>query len=288
MSLGLQATKRRINSVNSTKKITKAMELVATAKLKMYKDKLSISRQYAEEITSLIKRVMLSISPEHYKDFSEQFESKSENDLYIVITSSLGLCGGYNYNLFKELFAQKNDGDQIAIIGLKGETFLRNRKIEADTQFVNLLSNFDYSAVRKLSNYTLSAYRSKKYRKIKIIYTKFKNSITFVPQTETLFPVELDKIEKEDLPFQELNMLIEPNPQEVLEEIIPLYLRSTIHGRLVESLVSEQSSRRNAMESATDNASEIVDQLLLDYNKARQSSITQEITEVVSGANAAK
>lgn len=287
MSLGLQSTKRRIASVSSTKKITAAMSVVATAKLKTWKDKLQSSLLYAEEMNYLVKRLFLALNEEDIESFFSSYKSDSNSTIYVLITSSLGLCGGYNYNLYKEFMKSVKENDHVIVIGSKGEAFLKRNKISYEDTFVNAISGFDYSVVRKLSNYLMSKYNNGVCCNIKIAYTHYKNSITFEPIIKQIFPIVVDDV-KNDVDTKELNMIIEPDPTTILKEIVPLYLKSTIFSCLIESMVSEQSSRRNAMDSATDNAEELVKNLMLEYNKARQAAITQEITEVVGGANASK
>ena len=283
MASGLQATKRRINSVDSTKKITKAMKLVATAKLKTWKNKLQGNNVYASSLHSLMNVLLKSIS----QDDKELVFGKSESDstLFIIITSTLGLCGGYNYNLYKEVVPYINkDKDQVLVIGTKGLSYFKRNGYNVDSKFVNALQDYDYNLVRKMNNHIMSKLKLNEIGNIKIAYTAFKNSITFIPKIEEIYPIS--EIEGEEISRKELDMLIEPTPIVVLENLVPLYIESLINSRLIESSVSEQASRSNAMESATDNAEEIINKLQIQYNKARQQAITQEITEIVGGANA--
>ena len=283
MASGLQATKRRINSVDSTKKITKAMKLVATAKLKTWKNKLQGNNVYASSLHSLMNVLLKSIS----QDDKELVFGKSESNstLFIIITSTLGLCGGYNYNLYKEVVPYINkDKDQVLVIGTKGLSYFKRNGYNVDSKFVNALQDYDYNLVRKMNNHIMSKLKLNEIGNIKIAYTAFKNSITFIPKIEEIYPIS--EIEGEEISRKELDMLIEPTPIVVLENLVPLYIESLINSRLIESSVSEQASRSNAMESATDNAEEIINKLQIQYNKARQQAITQEITEIVGGANA--
>lgn len=288
MSLGLQTTKRRIASVNSTKKITKAMELVATAKLKTMKKNLLSTAKYAEEVRVMMANIMKNISEESFNKVFDISENTSNNKVFIVVSSSLGLCGGYNYNLFKEMlpFIDK-DNDLIVIIGQKGNAFFKNRGYHVDDSFVDMNKDFEYSKIDALIKYILFLYRSNKCNQIYLGYTHFKNQITFIPQVIELFPFK--KIESiGNFTRKEMEMIIEPSPELILKSLFPLYLKSIIFSCINESITSEYASRRNAMESATDNAEEIVSKLQIEFNKARQAAITQEITEVVGGANAQK
>ena len=283
MASGLQATKRRINSVNSTKKITKAMKLVATAKLKTWKNKLQGNNEYASSLHSLMNVLLKSISQEDRELFFGKNDSTST--LYIIVTSTLGLCGGYNYNLYKEVIPHINkEKDKVLVIGTKGLSYFKRNGYDVDESFVNALQDYDYSIVRKMNNHIMSMLHMNSVGSIKIAYTAFKNSITFIPKIEEIYPIS--EIEGEEITLKEQVMLIEPNPITVLENIVPLYVESLINSRLIESSVSEQASRSNAMETATDNAEEIINKLQIQYNKARQQAITQEITEIVGGANA--
>jgi F-type H+-transporting ATPase subunit gamma len=175
--------------------------------------------------------------------------------------------------------------DLILVIGTKGVSYFKNNNYQVDDSFALLLSNFDYEEVIKLRRYLMTKLQNNEIGKIKIAYTYFKNSITFIPRVEDIYPLE-NKEEK--ISFKEKSILIEPNPTKVIDNLLPLYIDNMLYSRFVQSLVSEYASRSNAMESATDNASEIIDKLQIDYNKARQQAITQEITEIVSGANAQK
>lgn len=284
MSLGLQATKRRISSVNNTKKITNAMKLVATSKLRIWKNKLGGTSVYASTLHHLMGVLSLCIGKENLKAVYP-YDETVDSTLYIIITSSLGLCGGYNYGVYK--LAQKQidkSKDKVIVIGTKGYSYFNKNKYNVDDKFVNLLNDYDLQKVRELRNYVMSLLDNRKVSKVRIIYTSFINSITFIPKCEDVFP--LTNIDGEEPTQKEKDMLIEPNPEIVLKNIIPLYIESLINGRIIESSVSEQASRSNAMDSATDNAKDILSKLQIQYNKARQQAITQEITEIVGGANA--
>ena len=284
MSLGLQATKRRISSVNNTKKITNAMKLVATSKLRIWKNKLGGTSVYASTLHHLMGVLSLCVGKENLKAVYP-YDETVDSTLYIIITSSLGLCGGYNYGVYK--LAQKQidkSKDKVVVIGTKGYSYFNKNKYNVDDKFVNLLNDYDLQKVRELRNYVMSLLDNRKVSKVRIIYTSFINSITFIPKCEDVFP--LTNIDGEEPTQKEKDMLIEPNPEIVLKNIIPLYIESLINGRIIESSVSEQASRSNSMDSATDNAKDILSKLQIQYNKARQQAITQEITEIVGGANA--
>ena len=281
MSLGIIATKRRIKSVNSTKKITKAMQLVSTSKLKRCRDIFDKNSVYTSETLNIVQEILSRIKESDNKYLVKR-EIKSK--VYIVITSNLGLCGGYNSNVFslvKDVVDKENDF--LITIGSKGYNFLRKNNY-------NILNHIDEETTgneqlisKQIASFALDLFLNDKIGEIHVIYTKFVNSLTFTAVDLKLLPIDLEEKKEEG---SNVDLLIEPNEEEVLNELLPFYFNSTIYGCLIESHVSEQASRRTAMENATDNAEEIGANLLLQYNKARQAAITQEITEVVAGANA--
>ena len=270
MGNGLQATKRRMRSIESTKKITRAMELVATVKLKTWKDLMEENLMYTSYMFSRVD----SIDSPYLK------ENEAQKDLYILVTSTLGLCAGYNYNMLKFADQRIKENDDIIVIGQKGYYHYRHQKDHLITDFLDAGAHLEERAIHQLSTLIESEFLKGKYRKVTLLYTHYVNSLTFVPEEITLFPLHMKKEGNEEYK----DILMEPSPKEILLSLIPLYVRSVLHGKLLEALVSEQASRRTAMENATDNADEIYQKLQLDYNKERQASITQEITEVVGGS----
>lgn len=283
MAMSLLQTKNRIKSVASTKKITKAMELVATSKLKKAKDINSSITPYKQEVFEIISYCAKNVTENDYKYFNEN--KKTNKDLNIVITSTLGLCGGYNIAIEKYVMNNVSKNDDLIVLGAKGINYFKDKGYNILQRYSELPPlNLKESLSATLSNITLKEFDKGNYRKINIIYTKFINSLTFEPEKVQLLPltsiVEVPSISKE--------LLLEPSAIEVLDNLIPFYLTTSIKGLLFESILSEQASRRTAMENATDNASELEDKLLLEYNKSRQASITQEITEISGAANAIK
>ena len=287
MSLGLQGTRRRIASVNSTKKITRAMQLVATAKLKTMKKNLSATALYAQEIESLIASLLAKLSKDQFAELFDLPKIHKKRKVHLIVTSSLGLCGGYNYNLYRHLNPLINkDNDLLVVIGSKGCNYFKNRGYNVDSRFENFTSHITYQNVEEIIKYLLYLFKKGECEVINVAYTKFKNQITFIPEFKELFPfTNLDE-KVSNLSRKEKDMIVEPNALVVVKSLLPLYLKSVLYAYLNESFTSEYAARRNAMESATDNAEEIVSKLQIEYNKARQAAITQEITEVVGGANA--
>ena len=264
MAQELANTKKRIQSVNSTLKITKAMELVANAKLKRWKNKMENITQYLLEMSDIISTCAGSYDPFNMSiDELKKYENTS-SVLYIVVTSSLGLCGGYNYNVFKFLNNKIKPEDKVIILGTKGLIKYSHTDLNLDDDYVSLLDKFDSYASRNL---------------IDKIINEYKNSLTFIPNDIRILPFENKDNKTND------NIIFDPNKEEVLSLLIPKYLDVLMYGKLTEAIVCEHASRRNAMDTATDNGKELSQKLMLEYNKARQQAITQEITEISSAAN---
>ena len=200
------------------------------------------------------------------------------------MTSSLGLCGGYNANVFKTMEHQIQDGDLVYMIGSKGAGYLNHRQIDYNHDYIDLNSTMDFREIVRLVGELTQMYRNQEIHKMKIIYTEFVNNLTFTPRVVTLLPVDVKEFD--DVEITSKFTIFEPSPSDVLNHLIPMYLQSVIYGYLVESVTSENASRRSSMENATDNAHELIEDLLLKYNQARQTAITNEISEIVAGANA--
>lgn len=282
MSANLNKTKRRILSINSTKKITNAMELVATVKLKRYKDVMMQNSNYVSEIVNLIHKLSYYKNSDKLSLF--ELPNDATKDLYIVINSNLGLCASYNNDIYKfvESNIDKNTA-QILPIGLKGDQFYKKQGYDLDESFYDLNEKLDYVKVIKLSRYIESLFLNGKFRNIYLIYTRYVNSIKFVPDMIKIYPLEAEQeVNREDR--LEYAPIFDPDVDTLFDELIPIYTSALLYQKIVESQVSEQASRRTAMENATDNADELIDKLTLEYNKARQAAITQEITEVVSSS----
>lgn len=281
---GMQEIKRRIKSVESTKKITKAMELVATSKLRKTRNQLEQSKPYYTNVAQTVAEILANCKGNN--DSIYLVENKDiEKEVFIVIASSLGLCGGYNANIFKEIKGAIKPGDYVYSIGSKATSYLlKNHQGVTDHKFDDLNTTFDFKDVTKLVAKLTKMYREKEISKIKIVYTEFVNNLTFRPRIVTLLPV--DPSDFDHIEISKKSTLFEPSPEEVLDSLIPMYLQAVIYGYIIESATSENAARRTSMENANDNADELTEQLLLKYNQARQTAITNEISEIVAGANA--
>ncbi len=277
MSSGLQATKRRMNSIASTRKITKAMELVATAKLKTWKDLMLENLDYTSAVKSLMDDVF-----KHSDNISSPYLNAVDSSrcLYILISSSLGLCGGYNYNIFRYADQLIKKDDTLMIFGMKGYHHYQNSQVTLIDDYLNKEDILSERFINNLSTRIMDEFLTGKYQKISLIYTHYVNSLSFVPEELIIFPLAVQNNQQKVCH----DIIMEPNPQAIIDSLIPFYLHTILYGKILEATVSEHASRRTAMENASDNADEIYEQLQLDYNKERQALITQEITEVVGGS----
>ncbi|ATZ19043.1 F0F1 ATP synthase subunit gamma [Williamsoniiplasma somnilux] len=277
----LSGLKAEIQSVKDIGKITNAMQLVASAKLRRIGKKVVETHEYVSEVYGVFNEI---IKQTEDSIFLLKPGKEIKKTLWVVVNSNLGLCGGYNNNVNKLVMAGIKENDEIFAIGNKAVSFYKARKIAIRSQITNLDINFSNEQAREIGQDIMSYYTSKEFDEIKLVYTKFINNVTFEPTELTLFPIKKDAEEAKKGPKQEIQF--EPSPTVILEATVNLYLNTVLFGTIVESQVSEQASRRTAMENATNNGEELSKSLSLKYNRERQGAITQEISEIVSGANA--
>ncbi|MBF8983766.1 ATP synthase F1 subunit gamma [Lutibacter sp. B2] len=284
--MGMLDIKRRIKSVNNTKQITKAMELVSSSKLKRARERAETIKPYFYTVKETVQDIFSNDTNIDHRYVTPRAVKKS---VYIVITSDRGLCGGYNINPIKLGIAHMQDKKNVSVItiGNKARDYFRNRKYEMDGEFTGISEKPTYQDAKKISSLALKLYEKKMADEVYIIYTQFVSTLTQNPQMIKLLPFTSEgngKVDESHKPFEYISY--EPSPEALLDYIIPKYIESTIYGAMAESAASEQAARRVAMESATDNAEEMIDNLTLNYNRARQAAITQEIAEIVGGAEA--
>lgn len=278
MAQALNKTKRRITSVKNTKKLTEAMELVATVKLRKFKNILDKNQFYVNEINNIISNLFAHLNVDEEVPYIKS--GKGKKDLVLVINSNFGLCAGYNANVIN--FVKRNVSKENSIImqiGFKGEAYLQKDGYEVISDFIGVNDKLNYDEILKIGRSIISDFLSGKYHDIKVVYTKYVNSIRFEPAMLNLLPLSLEGT----VGKYGIEPIYDPNDKTLIEELVPIAVVSSLYSKLIESQVSEQASRRNAMDSANDNAQEIIDKLTNEFNKARQAAITQEIIEVVSG-----
>ena len=283
----MKEIKRRRGSIQSTRQITKAMQLVSTVKLQKTRTKAEEAKPYF----SLMYDTMFSIlsrSNNMSHRFVKASNGKEGKKAIIVISSNRGLAGGYNNNIAKlvETSFSKEEA-LIYAIGKKAKDTLERRGYEVLGEYNEVILDPMYQDAVDITKKLLSDYEEGKISEIYVVYTHFKNTVVHIPTLKKLLPISLDEVEKEEGKEKStLLMNYAPNEEEVLEAIVPKYISAIIYGSLQQAIASENGARMNAMENATNNADELIDKLLLKYNRARQGAITQELTEIVAGANA--
>ena len=279
----LKEIRTRIVSVNSTMQITSAMKMVSAAKLKRAQDAITKMRPYAEKLQEILSNVS---SAEANSDFSRNGEVK--NTLIVAITSNRGLCGGFNNNIIKEakLVAKHAAGDvKLLSLGKKANDVFKRTEMHttegfSDTPFT-IFDALTFGNVSELAETLMNQFKSGKYDKIVLIYNKFKNAAVQSVETEQFLPVIASASTEGNSDY-----IFEPEKEQILNELIPRSLKVQLFKALLDSQAAEHGARMTAMHKATDNASEMVKELKLTYNKARQAAITCEILEIVAGAEA--
>ena len=277
--------KRRKGSISSTQQITKAMKLVSTVKLQRAKGKAETTKPYFDCMYDTIA-TMLSKSDNIDHPYLKAGESGKT--AVIVITSNRGLAGGYNNNVVKLITGEEafeKDDLEIYALGKKGRDSFTSKGYTIADDLSEVMNGPLYSDAKELSEKLLERFGKGEINEIYLAYTVFKNTVTHVPTMLKLLPVEIDKEEKE-ADGMNVPMNYAPNEEEALGMIIPKYITSLIYGAMMEAVASENGARMQAMDSATSNAEEMIQKLSLDYNRARQGSITQELTEIIAGAQA--
>ena len=278
--------KRRKESIQSTGQITKAMKLVATVKLQKAKSRAENSQPYFNAMYAAVK-AMLGKSEAIEHPYLKQGASSKKG--IIVMTSNRGLAGGYNSNIIKLVTASgfKKEDVVIYAVGRKGKDFFARRGYDVRADYSEVMNEPMYSDAVEIGKKVLEDFEKGEIGEIYLAYTVFKNTVSHIPTFIRLLPiVPEDTEEAEDTADKLTLMNYEPEADEALDLIIPKYINSLIYGGLVQSLASENGARMQAMDSATNNAEEMISGLTLKYNRARQSSITQELTEIIAGANA--
>ena len=278
MAQNVVKIKSRIKSVSGAYKVTSAMKLVSTVKLKQWRNKMLANKEYNNELSEVVDLLLMSL-----KDHNSPYLYKNESDkkLFIIISSTLGLCGSYNNNIFRVSDAKITEKDEAIILGEKGIAHYEDGDFVQIEGFSESYSIENKTLIEKMTDYILKEYESGSYSEIHIIYSEYKNSLVFLAKDYQLLPLNFEKKELDGYP-----PIIEPNGKELVKTLIPFYIKTALFSKLLESEVCEQGARSNAMENATNNAKDLLDDLKIEFNKARQAAITQEITEIVAAAKA--
>ena len=283
----LKEVRTRIASVSSTQQITSAMKMVSAAKFRRAQNAIVSMRPYDKQLSDIIR----DINVEDGVDTPYHAVRDEKKVLLVVVTSNKGLCGAFNSNIIKEANArikhyQQKAGVVLSLItiGKRASEFFSKHTTMVKSTFDDVLDKPTFDNVAAIAEDIMNRFCEKEYDKVEIVYNKFKNSLTQILSTEQFLPVMPDT--KKDENKVQSDYIFEPSKQEILKEMIPLSLRSQFYRVVLDSLASEHGARMTAMQKATDNATELLKELKLTYNKARQSAITNEIIEIVSGAEA--
>jgi F-type H+-transporting ATPase subunit gamma len=282
----LKEIRTKIGSVKNTQKITKAMEMVAASKMRRTQRRMQATRPYADKIRNVIGH-LYKANPEYRHPFLDEREVKRVG--YIVITTDRGLCGGLNVNTFRLLLKDiqewrgKGIESDLCLIGSKGVQFFRNLDVNIVAAATHLGEDPTVSDLVGSIKTMLDAYIEGKIDRLFLVHSNFENTMSQKPGIKTLIPVEA--ADEEELP-QYWDYIYEPDAVELLDAVLMRYIESQVYRGTVENVACEMAAKMVAMKSATDNAGKMIDELQLDYNKARQAAITQEISEIVGGAAA--
>ncbi len=285
---GAKEIRTKIASVKNTQKITKAMEMVATSKMRKTQERMAASRPYSEMIRKVISHIAKgSIGYKH--PFLTERDIKKVG--YLVVSTDRGLCGGLNINLFKatlnefKTWKDKDVSVELGLVGSKGVSFYQNLGLNVRSQVTGLGDNPEMERIVGAVNEMINAFRDGEVDAVYIAYNRFENTMSQKPVIAQLLP--LPKLDDDELDTKgSWDYIYEPNPQVLLDSLLVRYLETQVYQAVVDNLASEQAARMVAMKAATDNAGTLIDELQLVYNKARQASITNELNEIVAGAAA--
>ncbi|HEX29757.1 TPA: ATP synthase F1 subunit gamma [Candidatus Poribacteria bacterium] len=283
----LKDIRKRIASVKSTQQITKAMKMVAAAKLRRAQEGITQARPYADKMREVIGSLSVRVEQNHHPLLVRREVKKRE---ILMTTSDRGLCGGYNQNVIREvtrLLKETEEGVevQLNIIGRKGLDYFKRRDYPIRKEYRNILGDIDYKVAAEVGKDIVAAYESEEFDELVMVYNHFRSAISQVVTVQKLLPIEPIPVPGDAVITE---YIYEPSEKAILNQLLPRYVEVQIFRAMLEALASEYGARMTAMESATNNASEMIDRLTLDMNRARQAAITKELMEIVGGAEALK
>ena len=282
MAANMKEIKERIDSVKNTSQITNAMNIVSSTKFKRFQVLTLKSRNYARAVNEAFDNLVASLTGNKFVIFDGKTEVKRVG--IIVMTSDRGLCGSFNSNTFRRLESMKKEfqkeGKEVSVvtIGRKAKEYCKNRDINVDSEYTQMIPETMFETGKNISEDVVQFYLNDFYDEVYMIYSKFVSAIEYNIQVEKLLPIE----KKEGLPTKEY--VFEPSEEEVLNSFVPQVLNIKLYQSLLENSASEHSARMSAMKQANDNASEMIRNLEVQYNRERQGKITQELTEIISGS----
>lgn len=282
----MKEIKTRIKSVESTKQITKAMELVSSSKFRKAKERAESARPYFNTLYNTVQDIAKNTSNSRNIFLKER---KVNNVCYIVIAGDRGLAGGYNSNILKAVIAHNKLGTgKVITVGKKAKESLSKRGYEV-IDYIESVEKCVYEDANRVAQTAMEAYKNGEVDEVNLVYTEFISALSQEPKIVKLLPVTIDNTNTEkEVKKSKAAVQYLPSADAVLGYVLPKYVSGSVYGAIAESFASEQAARRTAMESATDNANEMISKLELVYNRARQAAVTQEISEIVGGAAAAK
>ena len=305
MADSMRDIKGRIKSVSSTKQITHAMQLVASAKLRKTRERADARRAYTKYIIETMHMIANGMDTQGENAHIFIKDNDSDRDLFIVVSSDKGLAGGFNSNVLKyatEKISQLSDNPAVCAVGVKAVDYFTRRRYEIAGSYTGESESPSLTLARNIGNAVTTMFLEQKVDRVFIIYNRFVSVMSQVPDIIQLLPLTGDSLkadmidtigleEGEGIDTEKVNklksvMIFEPDAETLMETLVPKYFDNAIYGALLESAAGELAARRMAMENATDNADELISDLTLEYNRARQGAITQELTEIISGADA--
>lgn len=284
---GLKEVRERITSISSTKQITSAMKMVSAAKLRRAQDAITNMRPYAEKLKEILENLTASLDDAEGGAYSTVRDI--EKVLIVAVSSNRGLCGGFNSNVNKQILALSANeyaGKDISIlaIGKKSAEFLKRRGFNVIEMHDEVFDHLDFETIAPIAEKVMEAYLNGTYDRVDIVYNQFKNAATQVCVAEQFLPVSPPETSKENTTATDY--IFEPSKEEIVLDLIPRSLKTQLYKATLDSHAAEHGARMTAMHKATDNASDLLKELKLTYNKARQAAITNEILEIVGGAAA--
>ena len=286
----LKSIRKRINSVKNTRQITKAMKMVAAAKLRRAQEGVMAARPYAEKLGEVLRRLSVSGGEGVGPLTRREKRDSGERALLIVVSSDRGLCGGFNANISKaaEAFIRENNSRyseiSLVTIGRKSHEYLRSRA-DIRKNYANVLSTLNYQTAALIAQELIDGFLADEYDEVFLLYNAFKSVLTQTITLKQLLPIRPEEGTEEQ---GSLEALYEPSREELLTELFPKHIEVQLFHAMLESLASEHGARMTAMDSATKNANEMIGKLTLQYNRARQAAITTELMEIISGAESIK
>jgi F-type H+-transporting ATPase subunit gamma len=283
----LKAIRKRIGSIRNTQQITKAMKMVAAAKLRRAQDAAVAARPYAEKMTDLLKNLAARVASNAHPLLTVRDEKRVQ---LVLLTSDRGLCGGYNANLIRaaEAFIRTHGGGkeiQLALVGRKGADYFRRRRAQISDRYVNILATPAEQLAAEVAAKLISGFVAGEIDAVYMVYSQFRSALSQVPTVEKLLPVAVTETTDTEQPTE---YLYEPGVDEILASLLPKITQVAIQRALLEATASEHGARMTAMDSATTNAAKMMGSLTLQMNRARQASITRELMEIVGTAEALK